>query len=284
MNRRVRVRRIRNSAYSRVYSDPPPKVDLDHINPNFKLTRIWMGIVPGETTDRDNLPHVHPGYACVIGEVCDASQSMLTDRPRILFDEGTCLDPNDFTPEEGALYHISEKEAKFPTLYSLRRVAVALKDIWWPSLIVVPPMATFYAAMLRTDGLYQYAQEVSDTDRKQYYPFFQSKGRLADGIIQAEQEDRLYNEGLINALYSQGLFQAVTDCKVFLDEKTPPAYRAVGLVLAMMQQIPAYLPGSERETLSVDADERAELEGSADPIRQTVDAVKWLFGGEDTGA
>ena len=281
MNRRVKVRRIKNSPYSLVYSDPPPKVDLDQVAANFHLTRIWMGIVPAESVHQDQMTRTYPGYACVIGEIYRSSQSALEDRPRILLDEGTCLDPKDFTDEECADFHISEKEAKFPTLFGLRRAAVSLKDIWWPSLVIVPPVQSFYGAILGTDGLYQYAQEVSDSDRQQHYPFYQSKGRLADGVLKAELEDREYGNGLINALFSQDLFQVVTDCSLFLDEKIPTAYRAVGMVLSMMQQIPAYLPWSERQTLSVDADERESLEVEHDPIRMQVENAKWLFGGPE---
>lgn len=242
MDRRVRVRRLENSPVTSTYSDPPPGVDLDKLSPNGTFNRVWMGAVPEEVVREGGIDKVYPAYACVIGEFYVNSPQQ-RDLPRIVLDEAVALNPADFSEEECARYNITQKEFDFPTIYSLRSALIALKDIWWPSRLIVPPDRGFWEAMLRTDGLVAYDEGIGDSDYERWHPLFKARGRTIDqgiymvGTMQGETENRAYNEGLVNALMGADLLTVYADCSILLNEKAPTALRCAGLVLNQMQRM-----------------------------------------------
>lgn len=238
MDRRVKVRRPPHQPFSAVYVDPPPGVDLEKLRPTLYLSRIWLGAVPEQVEREAGQDKVHPAYACVLGEIWD-TDPMKRDQARILLDEASALNPAHFSDQECEQFRITEKEYKFPTIASLRYAMVCLKDLWWPSLVVVPPEPSFYEAMLphRTDALIDYRPYISDGQYERMYPFFKSRERTAnEGIYKVETENIPYNTGLINAAYGQDLLTTVPENTQFPVAATPPAFRCVGMLINEMQR------------------------------------------------
>lgn len=283
MDRRVQVRRPPHSPLTAVYSDPPPGLDLDKLAPNFLMTRIWMGVVPPEAERQGGVEKVHPGYACVVGEVYDANPQE-RHLPKIVLDEAVALNPADFNEEEIRRFRLTDKEYRYPTLFSLQQAIIALKDIWWPSQVLVPPETALYETLLfNTDGLCQYEERLGERLYQSWHPFFKSKRRVAQGIIKVEHENRAYNEGLIDALMGRDLLEVYTDCTILLDEQTPPARRAAGLVLAQMEKFPQWQQIRQRENASFDeSPEETRLRGwwneQGNEYQVYIDNLKELFG------
>lgn len=282
MDRKVKVRRPPGSPFTLVYSDPPPRVDLDKLQPNFYMSRIWLGTVPEEVGREAGQDKVYPAHACVLGEVWDDNPQQ-RDRPRILLDEAVALNPEHFSDAECERYRITEKEFKFPTIMSLRQAVVALKDIWWPSKVVVPPDKSFFDSMLRTDALYYYEPHIADAQYERWHPFFKSKGRVADqGIFQVETENRLYNERLIDAMFSQDLLQVVAENTTFPTGATPPAFRCLGMLINEMQRQDETPFIRQRTTSDALLDEEARelLEDERNSFLQYEMNIRHLFEGE----
>jgi hypothetical protein len=240
MNTNVRIRKRQDPVLWSVYQDPDEDLDLDFQNPDLTLTRIWMGVVPPESTSvRASTGAVErkfsPGYACVVGEVYDRDP-MQKERERIILDEGVCLDPADFTLEARNLYGIRPDERKNATLTSLRQAVVALKDLWLPEKIMCPQdNDRFYRFIQNTEGLWNYDSRYGDHYYKERMPFFVSRRWLSYGVVQVKAEDREYNMHLVDSLLSQNRLIFYDDLTLFYDEKLHTSYRAAGMVLAEMQ-------------------------------------------------
>jgi len=262
-----------------IYSDPPPNIDLDKIAPNFTMNRVWMGAVPEEVVKVGGEDKVYPAYACIIGELY-VDTPIQRDLPRIVLDEAVGLNPAEFSEEECARFGITAKEFEYPTIFSLRSAMVALKDIWWPSRLIVPPDKGFFEAMLRTDGLVAYDSQIGDADYQRWHPLFKSRRRTLDqGIFMVENENRAYNEGLINALMGPDLLEVYTDCTLLLNEKAPTAFRCAGLVLNQMQRMdeaPFRQTRGSYATPNIEDDE--ELREERNSLVEHYDNIQSLFG------
>lgn len=234
MDRRARVRRVRDSPFTLVYSDPPPGVRLDKIRPNFQMTRIWMGVVPPQSDSKG----WWPAYACVMGEIYDRNSP---DKACLLLDEAQALNPADFpdipddTLEEMGITEVGYRN---PTSFHLRQAIVTLKDIWWPSQVLVPKDdPEFYDYVLRTDGLTRYDDRRGDSFYRRRYPLFVSKERKAnEGVVQVEREYyRGQSSKYIDGMAAQKAFEYFEENRIFGEEQAPTALRCVSMVLSEMQ-------------------------------------------------
>lgn len=234
MDRKVRVRRVKNSPFTLVYSDPPPGVNLEKLRPNFQMTRIWLGVVPPQSDSKG----VWPAYACVLGEVYDRSNP---DKLCILLDEAVALNPADFQDlPEDVLDEcgITEVGYRNPTPYHLRQAIVTLKDVWWPSQVLVPKDdPDFYDFILRTDGLTRYDDRRTAVYYRRKSPLFMSKNRTCnEGVIQVEREYYKANASkYIDGMAAQRSFEWFEENRTFGEEQAPNALRCVSMVLSEMQ-------------------------------------------------
>lgn len=231
MNRTVRVRRRKKPPLQALYSGVMPGADLNKIHPNYLFTRVWMGVVPPEDID----DQFCPGYACVVGELFDGDPTQ-KDRKRIVLDEGICLRAEDFTPRERLRFGIRDDAEDHPTLFTLRDAAVGLKDLYWPDMVYCPPgNSRFFRFLRSTDGLIAYDPRYGDGRYARYQPFFVSRRRTANGVLQVDAEERQHNIELVNSLLSLNLLEVYTDLALFWERRLPTAYRCIGLVCAEMQ-------------------------------------------------
>jgi hypothetical protein len=206
-------------------------VDLDKVAPSYFCTRIWIGVVPPEDVDGQPVP----GYACVVGELYDGDP-MQRDRKRVVMDEGIALDPKDFTARERLRYGLRDDALEHPTLFTLREAVIGLKDLYWAERIYIPPgNPRFYAFMQSTDGLYGYDGRYGDGRYAQAMPFFVSRNRTCNAVLQADHEERAHNLHLVNSLLELDQLEIYTDLTLFWERRLPSAYRAIGLLCAEMQ-------------------------------------------------
>jgi len=164
MIRTVKVKTNEYPPIRHIFIDPDPGRPLEEQIPDFKATRIFMGIVPPEGRS--------PGYACVIAELYDNDPAQHT-RERVMLDEGIALDPDDFSPEERLQFGVHPKSIEHPTIESLRRAIVALKDLWLPDLVIIPPPddGTFARIVKTTEGLTSYDRRM-EAHFQYWFPFY----------------------------------------------------------------------------------------------------------------
>lgn len=221
----------RLKALKRDYRLPEDEVDTEFDKPDMEFTRIWMAAVNAEGD--------YPPYACIVGEVYD-SDPRQKDRPRVLLDEATGFDSDDFTQEECKRWNLDPRDTEYPTLFTLSRAMVGLKDIWWPEFCWVPPdpKTGFTMFCRRIDGLMMYDKErrTGDVDPMSWFPCHRTKHRTTP-VVEVPAEDRLTNLRIVNSLFHRDLLM-VYDCPIWeqyrSDEESTPN-RAIGLVLERMQ-------------------------------------------------
>jgi len=237
MNRRIQVRRRKDIPVAAVYEGAGPETNLDTVTPDYFTSRIWMGIVPPSEGD--------PGYAAVLGEIYDPS---LQQRERMvrLMDEGVALVPGDFSGPEKKYFDIPEGCNIRPTKKRLGQAIIGLKDIYWPSLVLVPPgigstersdirSASFTEFVRRLDGLVSYDNALGPRYFRRWWPFYRSNYRLVDGVVEVPNEDISYNKALIDSMAEANKLEVAKHCTVYLEEKRPMTRRCVGMVLAEME-------------------------------------------------
>lgn len=238
MNRMIQVRRRVDVPLIDVYEGVPEGADLNQYRATYLCTRIWMGVVPPEG--------IEPGYACVIGERYDPNLEQ-RQLKMLLMDEAIALDPADFSPGEKRRYQIPEDNRDRPTKRRLAQAVVALKDLYWPQMVIVPPGigstadlsqpgASFTHFLRMTDGLVLYDESLGYDTPRRWFPFYSSSRRTVDGIREVVHEDREYNLSLIDSMYEAKTLQVNRKhCKMYLDEKRPSARRCVGMVLSQLE-------------------------------------------------
>ena len=225
------MRRKRKPSLQAVYYGVRGEADLDKFQPNYFCTRVWLAVVPPEDHDGEFVP----GYACVVGELYDGDP-MQKDRHRIVMDEGIALDPADFTPRERLRYGLRDDVLEHPTLYTLRDATIALKDLYWPERVYLPPgNPRFYRFFQNADGLTVYDPRYGDGRYARAQPFFISRRRTCNGVLQVDHEERAHNLQLVNSLLDTNLLEIHSDCELFWERRLPTAYRAIGLLCAEMQ-------------------------------------------------
>lgn len=226
-----------------------PKGPIEDQVHDLEVTRIIMAVAPAEGRA--------PAYACVMGEIYDGDP-MQRARKRIVLDEAVALDAADFDEEEQLRFQVSEKDLIYPTLEGLRRGLVALKDLWRPShLILPPPEDSDFCRLIRaTEGLSSY-------DRRQaalfpyWFPFYRKdvpvirEGTVVDhteplvGFAVPKKEDPEVNDQLRENLFSSDML-LISDtnrddprrpCRLWhtMEQWHGPMKRAMGLGLAWMQ-------------------------------------------------
>jgi len=265
-----------------VHLRPKKDVQLIYQEPDFRLTRLWLIAVPPEKTE--------PGYGCVLGELWEP-MNLQREARRILFDEGYALDPADFEPAQQEFHEISQTEYDQPTLGSLRRALVALKDLWRPSHLYAPPgNDAFMQFLYKAEGLLGYDRRTPIYELKKWFPFFQSPDNRLDGVAPVLYEDRDYNEQLIDSLMDQRrdgqpLFIVPQDLDSWWTRKLQNARRAAGLGLCWMQiqdmvsvareyRLSDGYEWTPRE--SEESEERQEL------LQERLDAYRWWADEEPT--
>jgi len=218
----------------RVWEAPPPDANLDIEPHDWEFTRIWMAAVNGEGN--------YPPYAVVVGELYDGDPRQ-KDRQRVILDEGVALDARDFSPEEQIKYQIREKDVEYPSLFTLGRVLVALKDIWWPELLWVPPDTKqgFTRSIRNIDGLQDYDQHYLGHHVETWWPCFKTEHRTVP-VVETPYEDPLTNLRIANALFHRDMLVNL-DCDIWermhgydgSNEPISTPNRALGMVLERMQ-------------------------------------------------
>ena len=248
MNRKLRIVREQGviDRPAAVYEGVDRRVSLEGYVPDYYLSRIWMGVVPPEDGEA--------GYTCVLGEVYNPAQLAQREKPVILLDEAVALDPADFNKRERAYWDIRDDERQQPTKRRLGRAVVALKHLYYPHRILVPPStdrrgqlimdgarpeAPFTGFIRRLDGLMAYPEGYGHRWRQKWFPFYQTPCQPEEGVQEAYQEDRAYNRSLLDALFDAQLLTVLSHCTIYADEKLAASRRAVGLVLAEMEMRPA---------------------------------------------
>ena len=237
MNTRVRVRKRADVPLTEVWFRLTDKQwalrDTPHMpDPDVVCTRILMGLAPPEETS--------PGYACIIAEVYDGDP-MQRERHKILLDEGHALNPDDFSEANRETYQITKEEYRLPTLYSLQRVAVALKDLYEPDYALGPKDVFFLQRMRTTDGL-SYYDPHQEAHWSTWFPLMRPH-RPEVTIVGDEErrpeEDREYGRRLSIALFRRDMFRITPNCTLYqtVREDRKPIMRAVGLVLCEMERV-----------------------------------------------
>ena len=270
MNPMARIRRRKDVPLVEVYTDG----DFSH-EPDLVCTTIIMGIAPPEARG--------PGFACVVAEIYDGDP-MQRERQKIILDGDVALNPRDFVKKlsrrnraERARFQamgatptgvvpgrvtkadvceewkIDESEYSEPTLYSLQRAAVCLKDLYEPEFAVAPRIPHFLARLRYTDGLGGY-----DEEQKQHWPrWFPCKPidtRFADseqprgweiGVLGDESEserppeNRDYQQWLLDTLVSRELLKVDDRLNKSIwnahEDDWPSLKRAAGLALVEME-------------------------------------------------
>lgn len=243
MIRTVKVwpQRAPNPPVKWVYFDPDPKLRIEDQAPDLKLTRILMAAVP--PIERA------PAYCTVIGEVYDGDPRQKS-RLRIVLDEAVALDPADFNEEEQLKFEVHPKSMDYPTIDSLRRAVVALKDLWLPDLFILPPPEdqSFNRIIRATEGLAGYDRR-QDAMFPYWFPFYRRdqpvyrEGVVVDrteplvGFAVPEEEDATINYQIVENLLALDNLQVSSSCKLWhtLEHWREPMRRAMGLVLHWMQ-------------------------------------------------
>ena len=236
MNRRIQVRRRKDTPVTAVYEGVTRREKLEAYEPAFYLSRIWMGVCPPENGE--------PGYTAVLGQIYDGVQDRREPLVRLL-DEGMALDPADFSPAELKRYKIPYDNVRRPTKSRLGQAVIALKDIYWPQLCLLPPGskgkgsdqqgAPFTAFIRKLNGLMAYDMSQGQRFFRQWWPFYSTTRRVVDGVVEVEEEDRDYNKALIDALYESQALIINEHCTIYLDERLEVAKRCVGMVLHEME-------------------------------------------------
>jgi len=236
------------------------------------MSRIWIGVVPPEDDA--------PGYAAVVGEILDLDPRP-GERPVRLMDEAVALDPRDFSSRERAFFRIPDNNLQRPTKKRLAQAVVALKDIYCPQRIVLPPgrnsgqadrrQDPFADFLRKTDGLVAYDRNLGDYFFRRWYPFFRRRDRLVHGIVEAPFEDRAYNLGLLDSLYESGVLKInEQDCPIFHHGPWLAPRRCTGLLLAEMEyqdmttQVRHWTFGDSYGEMDDDPDEETIKEALAD--------------------
>jgi len=238
MNRAVRVQADKNSDSVRVFEGVGPYDPLELFQPTYVCTRIWMGVVPPE----EELP----GYAAVVGELNDFDPRQ-RERTCILLDEGVALDPADFSEVERDRFNIPPDNVRRPTKRRLAQAVVALKDLWAPSAVLLPPggrpddrgdrVANPWTDFMRnTEGLQVYDSAFGPEYYREWFPFYHSTKRTAN-VREVEVEDRQYNVALMEALFDADSLKIAENCKIFLEQRLACCERAIGLVLSEMERL-----------------------------------------------
>jgi len=238
MNRAVRVQRSDDDPRTLVYEGVGPKDSLHLFEPTYTCTRIWMGVVPPEDDQQ--------GYAAVIGELNDFDPRQ-RERTCILLDEGMALNPEDFTESERRRFDIPDDNLRYPTKRRLAEAVVALKDLWWPWQILLPPgggpppdrgdrpEAPWTHYLRTTDGLTNYDKALGPGYFREWYPFYVNQKRVTKVVREVFHEDQAYNKALMEALFDVDKLRIAENCRVFLEQRLPCCERCVGLILAEME-------------------------------------------------
>jgi len=250
MNRTVKVRQRVGMPIRDIFFDPDPDMDLEDQIADLRVTRIFLGVVPPKGRS--------PGYACVVGEVFDNDPAQHT-RERVMLDEGIALDPADFTDAECLKFGVHTKSIDHPTMESLRRAVVMLKDLWLPDIIIVPPPGddTFGQLIRITEGLTHYDRRM-EAHFQYWFPHYRvdqpdGKGGHTEplaGVVAPEEEDEELNAQIVKNLFSLDLLTIQDYPEDERDDPTRPCrhyhqrreqwdtiHRAMGLVLHHMQDM-----------------------------------------------
>lgn len=169
-------------------------------------TRIWMAATPPVGLD--------PGYACVVGEVFDGHMRA-QERKLYLLDE--CADA---------------------ILQRLFRKIAALKDIYWPTqLLVDPKHEQFCSDLIKARWCishYPDEEEVPDDEVRQHNPHFVSRERIASLGDVPYKEDDEWGFIVVDTLFSEGIFSHHECCQIFAESQYQTPHRAVAICLLGM--------------------------------------------------
>ena len=238
--------------------------------PEKLLTRIYMGIAPpvGRT----------PGYCCVVGEEYDGDP-MQRDRQKIILDDAYALNPEDFPDEICQRCEVTALEYEHPTIYSLQRAAIALKDVYQPEVMIAPPgEPIFLKTLISAEGLCYYDEE-QEHHYQDWFPCLRLQYEV--GVLAAKTEDSEQASALIDALFQRGLLM-VSPLYQKMQTQWPAISRAVGLVLLEMQNTDITFEVRQRQKedgyVALDASEQSAYNRQVDEeIAALADALGGHF-------
>ena len=296
MNRTVKLRQRKGMPIRDIFLDPDPNIKLEEQIPDLQVTRTFIGVVPPKGRA--------PGYACVIGEIYDNDPAQHT-RERIMLDEGIALDPADFTDEECVQFSVHAKSIEHPTIESLRRAVVMLKDLWLPDIILVPPPGddTFGQMIRITEGLTHYDRRM-EAHFQYWFPHYRvdqpdGKGGFTEplaGVVCPEEEDSELNAQIVMNLFSLDLLtiqdfppdeqdDPTRPCKHYHQrrEQWDTIHRAMGLTLHHMQDMDmtfAMREWEDKEEGYTEASkyQRKEAEEAMEIEDELISEAAWMAG------
>jgi len=238
MNRLIQFKQRPDIPVWGAYEGLGPKDNLAKYQPDYYLTRCWMGVVPPKEGS--------PGYTAVVGEMYEPDLQQRHRRVRIL-DEAVALDPADFSARECKRFNIPPDNKIRPTKRRLAQAIVALKDIYPVDYVFVPPgnkasrdgqqlAVPFTEFVRRIDGLTNYDPGLGTYYFREWFPFFKNTTKVAV-VREVEHEDAEYNVALLDSLWESGMGQVANHCKIFAEDREADEYtrRCVGMILAQLE-------------------------------------------------